>query len=353
MKIKINNNVQLHNYCKPYIIAEIGANHNGDMNLAREMILSAKKNGADCVKFQSWTTDSIISKEEFEKNQTYNDGDGGKKHFGSLKEMVAKYALTDEQHWDLKKYCDEINVDFCSTPFSINEADLLNEINIPFFKIASMDINNYKLLEHVAKFQKPVVISTGMASLSEIEKAVKTIESQGNFNIIILHCISIYPPKNKDINLNNILMLQKAFHYPIGFSDHSIGSSIPLASVALGACLIEKHYTLDKDLPGWDHQISADPQEMLEISKESKNICEALGSFKRIVSEEEEKKKLKFRRSLVINKDLKKGDVIKEQDLEAKRPGTEIPPNEVRFVIGRKLNKDLENDSLIKYNDLD
>lgn len=352
MKIKINNNVELHNYCKPYIIAEIGANHNGDMDLAREMIISAQKNGADCVKFQSWTSESLISNDEFERNQSYEDGDGGKKHFGSLKEMVSKYALSNEQHWELKKFCDEINIDFCSTPFSIKEADLLNELDVPFFKIASMDINNIKLLKHVANFQKPVIISTGMSSIAEIETAVKTIENEGNFNIIILHCISIYPPKNEDINLNNIPMLQKAFDYPIGFSDHSIGTSIPLASVALGSCLIEKHYTLDKNMAGWDHQISADPKELLEISKESKNISDALGSFKRIVSEDEEGKKLKFRRSLVLNKDLKRGDVIKKEDLDAKRPGTEIPPNEEEFVIGRTLNKDLKYDSLIKYTDL-
>lgn len=349
MKIEISKNKWVYNYCEPYIIAEIGANHNGDMDLAKKMILSAKNDGADCAKFQSWTTDSIIAKEEFDRNQSYDDGDGGKKHFGSLKEMVTKYQLSNEQHKELKTFCDENEIDFCSTPFSTEEADLLNELDIPFFKVASMDINNERLLRHVARFQKPVVISTGMSTLAEIDLAVKIIEEEGNFNIIILHCISIYPPKFEDINLNNIPMLQQCFKYPIGFSDHSIGSAIPLASVALGTCLIEKHYTLDKNMPGWDHLISADPSEMLEICKQSKAIQQSMGSFQRIVSEDEENKKFKFRRSIVANRDLKKGDVITEKDITSKRPGTGIPPNQEALVIGRVLNKDLAYDTLINW----
>lgn len=352
MKVQISKNKWVSNYCEPYIIAEIGANHNGDMDLAKKMILSAKNDGADCAKFQSWTTESIIAKEEFDRNQSYNDGDGGKKHFGSLKEMVTKYQLTNEQHKELKEFCDDNDIDFCSTPFSLEEADLLNSLDIPFFKIASMDINNERLLRHVARFKKPVVISTGMASLGEIDYAVKTIEEEGNFEIIILHCISIYPPKFKDINLNNIPMLQQTFKYPIGFSDHSIGSAIPLASVALGTCLIEKHYTLDKDMPGWDHQISADPKELVEICKESKAIHQSMGSFNRVVSEDEENKKFKFRRSIVANRDLKKGDVISKEDITSKRPGTGIPPNKEELVVGRILNKDLAYDTLIKPSDL-
>lgn len=352
MKIQLSKNKRVYNYCEPYIIAEIGANHNGDIDLAKKMILSAKEDGADCAKFQSWTTDSIIAKEEFDRNQSYDDGDGGKKHFGSLKEMVTKYQLTNEQHKELKEFCDEHEIDFCSTPFSTEEADLLNSLDIPFFKIASMDINNEKLLRHVARFKKPVVISTGMATLGEIDWAVKCIEDEGNFEIVILHCISIYPPKFKDINLNNILMLQQTFKYPIGFSDHSIGSSIPLASVALGSCLIEKHYTLDKDMPGWDHQISADPAELKVICKDSKAIHQSMGVFQRVVSADEEAKKEKFRRSIVANKDLKKGHIIKAEDITSKRPGTGIPPNEEKLVLGRVLNKDLNYDTLIKTSDL-
>lgn len=352
MKVQISKNKSIHNYCEPYIIAEIGANHNGDIDLAKKMILSAKKDGADCAKFQSWTSDSLIAKEEFDRNQSYDDGDGGKKHFGSLKEMVTKYQLTNDQHKELKEFCDEIEIDFCSSPFSTKEADLLNSLNVSFFKIASMDINNERLLRHVARFKKPVVISTGMATIGEIEWAVKCIEDEGNFEIIILHCISIYPPKFEDVNLNNIPMLQQTFKYPIGFSDHSIGTSIPLASVALGACLIEKHYTLDKDMPGWDHAISANPEELVEICKESKAIQKSMGVFQRVVSEDEEAKKAKFRRSIVANKELKKGHIITEEDITSKRPGTGISPNEEILVLGRVLNKDLAYDALIKTTDL-
>lgn len=279
---------EIKNYFKPYIIAEIGANHNGDIELAKKLIAEAKKCGADAVKFQSWTPSSLICKEEYNNNQVYTDSP--KKHFGSLKEMVEKYYLREEQHFELKKYCDNLKIDFCSTPFSKEEVDLLMKLDVPFIKVASMDINNLELLKYMAKQQKPIILSTGMSTLSEIEKAIEIIENEGNNQIILLHCISIYPPKYEDINLNNILMLEKTFGYPVGFSDHTIGTSIPLASVALGSCIIEKHFTLDKNMPGWDHEISADPQELEIICKESKNITGALGTYKRIVSKDEQEK---------------------------------------------------------------
>lgn len=352
MKIQLSKEKEVFNYCEPYIIAEIGANHNGDMELAKKIIDSAKECGAHAVKFQSWTPSSLIAKEEYDRNQSYDDGDGGKKHFGSLKKMVEKYYLDEENHILLKRYCDKLGIDFCSTPFANDEADLLNKLDVPFFKVASMDINNIPLLKQIAKHNKPVILSTGMATLAEIESAVKAIENEGNFKIIILHCIALYPPKIENINLRNILMLQKAFDYPIGFSDHTIGTAIPLASVALGSCIIEKHFTLDKDLPGWDHKISANPEELKMIVQESKNIANSLGSFKKIVSAEEEEKKLKFRRSIVALADISKDQVIKESFLTYKRPGTGIPPNEMNFVVGRSVNKTIMKDELIKWSDL-
>lgn len=335
------------NLTKPYIIAEIGANHNGDMELAKKMIDAAKDSGCHAVKFQSWTPSSLICNEEYDRNQTYNDS--AKKHFGSLKEMVTKYYLRDEQHYSLKKYCDEIEIDFCSTPFSIAEVDLLNDLGVKFFKIASMDITNLKLLSYVASFGKPIILSTGMAELSEIDEAIRVIKNQGNSSIVLLHCIAIYPPKNIDINLRNIPMLRETFDCPVGFSDHSIGFSIPLASVALGSCVIEKHFTTDKNLPGWDHEISADPYEMSVICRESQIIAEALGSYKRIVSQDEIDKRNKFRRSIVINKPLKKGTRIETDDLDFKRPGIGIAPNEAKYLIGRVLDKDVTNDEMLTW----
>lgn len=351
MKVQLTPKKEVFNFCEPYIIAEIGANHNGDMELAKKMIDSAVECGCDAVKFQSWTPDSLIAKEEYDRNQSYDDSP--KKHFGSLKEMVEKYYLRDEQHFELKEYCESKGVDFCSSPFSNKEVDLLVSLGVPFLKIASMDINNIPFLKYAAKTMKPIVVSTGMSTLSEIEIAVKTIQEEGNSNIVLLHCISIYPPKDKDIHLRNITMLQQAFNLPVGFSDHSFGASIPLASVALGACIIEKHYTLDKDLPGWDHEISANPDEMKTICQDSKKISSALGNLFRTVSEEEEEKKYKFRRSIVLNNSMKKGDIIKESDLTYKRPGTGIPPNEYNFVIGRKLKIDLNKDSVLNWNNLE
>ncbi|MCC6181499.1 MAG: N-acetylneuraminate synthase family protein [Bacteroidia bacterium] len=343
-------NKEISNFSTPYVIAEIGANHNGDMQLAKQMIDSAKDCGADCVKFQSWTPTSLIAKEEYDRNQKYDDSP--KKHFGSLKEMVDKYYLREEQHFELKNYCDTKEIDFCSTPFSEYEVDLLQKCDVPFFKIASMDINNLQLLSYVANKAKPVILSTGMATIGEIDRAVNHLVKNGCKEISLLHCISIYPPKYEDINLNNITMLQKTFGLPIGFSDHSIGFSIPLASIALGACIIEKHFTTDKNLPGWDHEISADPYELSVICKEGRNVNTSLGVFNRVVSKAEEEKKAKFRRSLVLNKNLKANHILSYDDLTSKRPGTGISPELIASVVGRILNIDKECDTLLSWQDL-
>ena len=343
-------NREVKDFTIPYIIAEIGANHNGDMNLAKKMIDSAKQCGCDAVKFQSWTPDSLIAKEEYERNQQYDDSP--KKHFGSLREMVERYYLRPDQHIELQEYCDKVRIAFFSTPFSVEEADFLEELDVPFYKIASMDINNLTLLKHAAKKKKPIIVSTGMATLTEIENAVKTIEHEGNYEIVLLHCIAIYPPAYEDINLNNIPMLRQTFGYPIGFSDHTIGISIPLASVVLGSCVIEKHFTLDKDMPGWDHEVSANPEEMRIIVEESRNIVKALGTYRRVVGKAEEEKKLKFRRSIVVKSDLRQGHILTLDDLSFKRPETGIRPDEVQYVIGRKLKRDIENDELIHWDDM-
>jgi N-acetylneuraminate synthase len=209
------------------------------------------------------------------------------------------------------------------------------------------------LLKYIAGKGKPVVLSTGMATLSEIETAVKIIEEMGNYDIIILHCVSIYPPDPKDIHLNNIIMLQKLFpNYPIGFSDHTIGVSVPLAAVALGAAVIEKHFTTDKNLPGWDHEVSADPEEMKFIVEQSQVINEALGNYNRTVSVAEQNKKSKFRRSIVLTRNMAKGEIITEKDITFKRPGTHIRPDEEKYVLGRKLNRNIREDEILDWSDL-
>ncbi|CAN1606814.1 K18430 legI, neuB2; N,N'-diacetyllegionaminate synthase [Candidatus Pelagibacterales bacterium] len=350
MKIQLTRKKNIYNYCSPYIIAEIGANHNGDMDLAKKMIDSAIECGCDAVKFQSWNKKSLISNTGYKQNTIFNDSK--KKHFGSLEEMVDKYYLRKEQHFELKNYCKLKSIDFCSTPFSKEEVDLLNEVDVEFYKVASMDINNYPLLQYVAQFNKPILLSTGMANLGEIEKAVKIIENEGNSKIVILHCVAIYPTENKDLNLKNITMLQNTFGYPVGFSDHSLGFVASLASVALGVCIIEKHFTIDKNLPGWDHEISANPEEMRKIVEGSKIIHESLGNFKRTISKAEEEKKKVFRRSIVLNKNLKAENIIREEDISLKRPGTGFSTDEIKFVVGKKLKRDCEADYLLTKDDI-
>jgi len=347
--VKLGNR-EVKDFSIPYVIAEIGANHNGDMDLARKLIDSAKSCGCDAVKFQSWSPDSLVAQEEYDRNQQYDDSP--KKHFGSLREMVEKYYLRPDQHVELKQYCDNAGITFFSTPFSIEEADFLEELKVPFYKIASMDINNLLLLKCIARKNNPIIMSTGMATLAEIENGVKTIESEGNHQIILLHCIAIYPPAYEDINLNNIPMLRRTFNYPVGFSDHTVGISIPLASVALGSCVIEKHFTLDKEMPGWDHDISANPTEMKQIVEESRKIVKALGSYRRLLSQAEEDKKLKFRRSIVVTRDLRNGHILTLDDLTFKRPGTGLHPDETKYVIGRKLKQDKKKDELIYWDDM-
>ena len=349
-KIQLTPKKEVFNFCRPYIIAEIGSNHNGDMMLAKQMILSAKECGVDAVKFQSWSPKTLIAREEYERNTKYNDSP--KKHFGSLRAMCERYYLRPEQHEELKAFCDENEIEFCSSPFSFEEVDLLEKLNVPFHKVASMDINHILLLKHIARTGKPILLSTGMSTLTEVDTAVKAIEEEGNHNIILLHCIAIYPPKHEDINLRNITMLQQTFECPVGFSDHSFGFSIPLASVALGACVIEKHFTIDKDLPGWDHMISADPAEMKMIVKEARIIADSMGTFRRRVSADEEAKKLKFRTSVIATHAIPKGSVLKLEDMTAKRPGLGIPPNKMMDLVGRTVTRDIAEDDVLRWEDV-
>ena len=342
-------NIEVGYGCPPFIIAEIGSNHNGDMGLCHQLIDSAGDAGAQAVKFQSWTESSLIAEEEYERNVEYSDR---KRHFGSLREMVRAYQLTTEQHYEAEAHCRQRGIAFCSTPFSADEVDLLETLNVPFFKIASMDIGHLQLLRYVARKQRPIVISTGMATLGEIERAVATIRVEGNDQIALLHCVSIYPPAYESVHLRNMETLQKAFDVTVGFSDHTMGIAIPLAAIALGASIIEKHFTIDQNMAGWDHAISANPAQLSAIVAEGRNIFTALGSYARTVSPDEFEKRKKFRRSLVAVRALATGHAICAEDLGAKRPGTGIAPEEIQYVIGRKLSRPVAPDQVLHWNDL-
>ncbi|MEY8200749.1 MAG: N-acetylneuraminate synthase family protein [Colwellia sp.] len=350
--MKLTNKKEISNFSKPYIIAELGSNHNGDMELAKKMIVEAKAAGADCVKFQSWTKDSIFAREKYEDNYFLNDDYRDRNDY-TLEAIVDEYSISENELIDMKKFASEVGIDCTSTPFNKAEADFLVEkMDTPYIKVASMDLNNYPFLEYLAKKNKTMVLSTGLSELSEIDKAVKTIELAGNTNIVILHCVSTYPPVDTDVNLNNIKTLMAAYpDYPIGFSDHTIGTAIPLAAVALGACVIEKHFTLDKNMPGWDHKVSATPEELKDIVENTTRITNALGSF-RITATESEIKKREFRRSVVITRDMSSGDTIKSEDIDYKRPGGGFKPEMTEYLIGRTINKNLKFDHVLTKADI-
>ena len=333
----------------PYFIADIGANHNGDMDLCMKLIDSAKSCGVDAVKFQSWSESSLISRAEYARNTQYSDK---KRHFGTLQEMVERYQLTPEQHRQVASYCGTAGVTFLSSCFSPEEVDLLDSLDVCAFKIASMDINHLPLLEYAASKGKPMILSTGMATLGEVERALLTLAKGGAGCVALLHCVSIYPPDYETINLRNIGTMQRAFDAPVGFSDHTLGTAIPLAAIACGACVIEKHFTLDKTMEGWDHAISADPLDMQAVVRDGRNVFAALGSTVRTVSQAEAEKRKQFRRRLVAKRAMKRGERLGPEDLDFKRPGTGIHPHEVPYVTGRSLARDVAPDDELEWSDL-
>lgn len=346
----IFNYSKIKNYSKPYIIAEIGANHNGDVVLAKKMIDIAKENGADCVKFQSWSKETIFSKKVYEDNYFLRDDYRNRDDY-TLEEIVDKYSIDKKEHIELKEYCDNIGIDFASTGFSKEEVDfLVDELKVPFIKVASMDLNNLPFLQYIAQKNKPIMLSTGLSNLAEISEAVECIESNGNNEIILLHCVSIYPPLDEQVNLNNIDMLRDNFRYPIGYSDHTIGTIAPVLSIAKGSCVIEKHFTLDKNMEGWDHKVSADPVELKEIVKGANSAYKMLGSYNRVVNEDKERIEA-FRRSIVVTRDIAKGEIIQLEDLDFKRPGTGLQPKYYKFIVGKEAKKDIKKDSLILMED--
>ncbi|MBW2029646.1 MAG: N-acetylneuraminate synthase family protein [Deltaproteobacteria bacterium] len=343
---------QVQNFGSPYIVAELASNHNGDMNLAKRLIDEAKEVGCHCVKFQSWTADSIFSGKVYRDNYFLNDDYRDRKDY-SLREIVEKFSISEKQLFEMREYCDKKNIDFASTPFSQQEVDyLVDVLRAKFIKVASMDCNNYPFLEYVGRKGLPIMLSTGLASLWEVARAVETLENAGNRDIILLHCVSHYPPMDEEVNLNNMDMFRSLYpSYPVGFSDHTIGYEIPLAAVGKGACVIEKHFTLDKDMFGWDHKVSATKEEMRIIVSGSLRISKALGSPVRAVTEKDLRKREAFRRSVVAARDIRKGERFSWDNLCLKRPGTGIPPERMEAIINRIARKAVKRDEMIQDDD--
>ena len=341
-RVILRNNKILENFEEPYFVAEFNTSHNGCVDTAIEMIRKAKEAGCDCVKFQSWSTETLYS------NSYYNSNPIAKR-------FVKKFALNESQLFDLSMYCKQVGISFASTPYSKQEVDfLLDQCEVPYIKVASMDLVTYPFLEYIAKKNVPIVLATGMGDMNEIKKAVSIIEKAGNHKICLLHCISIYPAEISSINLNNILGLRELFpDYPIGFSDHSLGCEMPIASVSLGAAMIEKHFTLDKTKIGMDNQMAMEPEEMKTMIKQCKNVHNGLGNKDRIVSEAEIEQREKMRRSIIVTHDMTAGTIIQMEDLDMKRPGTGIPPENLQVLVGKKLKNDISKDSLIYNNDIE
>lgn len=335
-EIILNNNVTVGQNHAPYFIAEANTSHFGDVDKAKEMAKMAKRAGADCIKFQSWSESSLYSQNYYVQNPI-------------TKRFVKKFSFDEKQLLELASYCREINIDFASTPYSKGEVDfLVNKCNVPFIKIASMDINNFPFIRHIASSKSAIVLSTGMADLEEIKSAVEIINSEGNENLCILHCVSIYPAPPKIINLNNISLLQRQFpKFPIGFSDHTLGIEISPASIALGSSVIEKHITLDKTIIGMDNQMALEENEYTSFIEACNNVYVALGSYDRSISPEEYEQRTKMRRSLVAAKDIEAGTIISADLLDAKRPGTGIPIAEMGKILGKTIKNDIKKDYMI------
>ena len=335
-KCVLRNQVTISETDKPYFVAEMNTSHFGNIETAKKMIDTAKEIGCDCVKFQSFSAQTLYSKSFYAENRF-------------AQRLVQRYSLSFEEQKTLAEYCASRGIAFASTPYSRDEVDfLINECNVPFIKVASMDLNNYPYLEYIAKTGVPIILATGMSEIEEIEKAVETIAATGNNNVCLLHCISIYPPKLSTIHLNNIIGLKKKFpQYPIGFSDHSLGTEMDSAAIALGAYLIEKHFTLDKTKIGMDNEMALEPEEYGNMIRQCLNVHVALGSEERVVSEAELNQRLKMRRSVVATRDLKAGDIITEGDLDVKRPGTGMPPEMMTKLIGTVVKEDVECDTLL------
>ncbi|MCR5368525.1 N-acetylneuraminate synthase [Eubacterium ruminantium] len=328
---------------KVLIIAEAGVNHNGSLEMAKKLVDAAKSCGADIVKFQTAKLESLVSK-------AAHMADYQKKNTGveeSQKEMLSKLLLSFEDFVELARYCKEVGIKFLSTPFDIESIRFLNDMQ-DIWKIPSGEITNYPYLVEIGKTKKKVILSTGMAEMEEIQSAIDVLKENGTEDITILHCTTEYPAPIKDVNLNVMQTMRDAFGYPVGYSDHTQGIEVSLAAATLGATVIEKHFTLDRNLPGPDHKASLELDELKAMVDGIRKIELALGSNEKKPSEIELKNRLVARKSIVAKKAIKAGEELTEDNITTKRPGSGINPMKWNEVIGTKAVRDFEEDELIE-----
>jgi len=327
-----------------FIIAEAGVNHNGDQNLAKKMIDVACEAGADAVKFQTFVPENVIS--IFAEKAPYQKESTGAAE--SQLDMVRKFYLTFEQFIGLSEYSKSKGIMFLSTPFDIDSLEFLETIDMPIIKIPSGEIVNLPLLLAVATFQKPVILSTGMSTMEEVRFARNLLLENGAESVCLLHCNTEYPTPYKDANLRAMLALEQEFGGDVGYSDHTLGIEAPIAAVALGAKVIEKHFTLDKTMEGPDHSSSIEPDELKAMIKAIRNIEEALGIQEKTPTASEMKNISIARKSIVAGRDILAGEVFTKNNLAIKRPGTGISPTQWFEVIGKTAKRDFSYDELIE-----
>ena len=332
---------------KCLIIAEAGVNHNGCTDIAKKLIDKAVEAGVDAIKFQTFKAENLVTKNApkatYQKNST---GDG------SQLDMLKKLELSLEQHTELIEYCKNKGILFLSTPFDFESVDLLEKFDIAMYKIGSGDLTNIPLLRYIARLRKPMIVSTGMANLGEIECAVNAIKNEGNKDIMLLHCTSNYPTAYEDVHLNSMITMKNSFDLDIGYSDHTVGIEVSIAAVAMGAKVIEKHFTLDKNMEGPDHKASLNPKELKEMVASIRNIEFALGSKEKKCRDNEKNTKLVARKSIVAALNIKKGDVITKDNITFKRPETGLSPMYTDELIGKIATEDIMFDEQINFSNV-
>lgn len=318
----------------PYVIAEGGLNHNGDVRIAKKMIEEAAKSGADAIKFQTYKTEEFLR-----KSSQYFD-------------IFKKVELSFENFEELKDYSKNQGITFFSTPFDIESAEFLKKIDVPCFKIASSDLTNIPLIRHVAKSGKPVIISTGLAIMDEVREAVTCCLHEGNDNIALLHCVANYPTLPEETNLEAIRTMKSTFSFSIGYSDNGESTLVDLVAASIGAEIIEKHFTLDKKMKGPDHSFSIDPEGLKILASQLKTINKMKGNGIKTPRESELKMRSAIRKSLTAKKKIKQGETLIPELISIKRPAEGIEPKYFQQIVGKKATKDIEEDAAIRWHDI-